>query len=79
MLFLQTIRGVEVYIKNQCLCETLNDYNIMKDKVFFGNHLYCGGDKPVHVNAYTRIRFGRLEFVREYCRANWGSLRKKVA
>ncbi len=51
----------------------------MRDKAFFGNHLYCGGDKPVHVNAYTRIRFGRLEFVCEYCRASWGSLRKKVA
>ena len=43
------------------------------------SRLFCGVDKPVHVNAYTRIRFGRIEFVREYCRANWGSLRKKAA
>jgi hypothetical protein len=40
-----------------------------------GNNLYCGGDKPVHVCAYTRVRRGRLEYVREYCRARWGTKR----
>lgn len=38
-----------------------------------GNGLYCGADKPVHVCAYTRVRFGRIEFVREHCRSEWGS------
>lgn len=39
------------------------------------NRLYCGGDKPARVRAYTRVRYGRIEFVRSHCRANWGSLR----
>lgn len=38
-----------------------------------GIRLYCGGDKPVRVRAYTRVRLGRLEFVRSHCRATWGS------
>lgn len=40
------------------------------------NRLYCGGDKPVRVRAYYRVRLGRLEFVRSHCRANWGSHRR---
>lgn len=43
-----------------------------------GNHLYCGGDKPTHVKAYTRVRFGKVERVREHCRGFWGS-RKRFA
>ena len=43
-----------------------------------GNHLYCGGDKPTHVKAYTRVRLGRIEHVREHCRGFWGS-RKRLA
>lgn len=47
----------------------------MVKNVLFGNYLFCGGDKPVHVRAYTRVRYGKLEFVREYCRALWGTYR----
>lgn len=31
--------------------------------------LSCSLPKGVHVNCYTRIRFGRVEFVREHCRS----------
>ena len=37
------------------------------------SRLFCGVDKPVHVNAYTRIRFGRMEHVREHCRGRRNS------
>ena len=37
------------------------------------SRLFCGVDKPVHVNAYTRIRFGRIEYVREHCRGRRNS------
>lgn len=47
----------------------------MNEVAFIGGHLYCGVDKPVHVRAYTRVRFGRLEYVREHCRRSWGSAR----
>lgn len=40
-----------------------------KVRLRLGNGLYCGGDKPVHVCAYVRIRFGRVEYVREHCRS----------
>mgnify|MGYP003296361759 FL=1 len=43
------------------------------DCSLFGNHLYCGGDKPVRVRAYYRVRNGKLEFVRQHCRGAWGS------
>ena len=29
----------------------------------------CCCDKPVHVRAYVRFRFGKWEFVREHCRS----------
>lgn len=29
----------------------------------------CAGIKPVFVRAYTRIRFGRLEYVTQHCRS----------
>lgn len=38
-----------------------------------GTRLYCGGDKPVRVRAYTRVRYGRVESVCAHCRGNWGS------
>ncbi|MBO7343660.1 MAG: hypothetical protein J6U45_06480 [Alistipes sp.] len=47
----------------------------MDEVAHFGGHLYCGGDKPVHVRAYTRMRRGRIEFVRQHCRGAWGSRR----
>ena len=31
--------------------------------------LACEWPKGVHVTAYVRVRFGRLEFVREHCRS----------
>jgi hypothetical protein len=34
---------------------------------------FCGADRPVHVNAYIRVRFGRTENVCEHCRSKWGS------
>lgn len=34
--------------------------------------LLCGTDKPVHVCAYTRVRFGRVENVREHYRGKRG-------
>lgn len=34
--------------------------------------LFCGADKPVHVCAYIRVRFGRVENVREHCRSKRG-------
>jgi len=34
----------------------------------------CTFPKSVHVNAYTRFRKGRLEYVSEHCRAGWGTL-----
>lgn len=47
----------------------------MKQKLSLksASRLYCGVDKPVHVCAYYRFRLGRKEFVREHCRARWGS------
>ena len=38
-----------------------------------GRKLFCGVDKPVHIDSYLRIRFGRIEIVCEHCRSNWGS------
>lgn len=29
---------------------------------------FCPIDMPVHVCAYVRMRYGRLELVREHCR-----------
>lgn len=34
---------------------------------------FCENSKPVHVNAYLRFRFGRVEFVREHFRAGRNS------
>ena len=45
----------------------------LKLRLKSASRLYCGVDKPVHVRAYIRVRFGRVEFVREYCRSKWGS------
>lgn len=45
----------------------------MNEAANIGSHLYYGGDKPVRVRAYTRFRFGRIEFVRQHCRGAWGS------
>ena len=47
----------------------------MNEVAYFGGRIYCGGDKPVHVRAYTRFRFGRIEFVRQHCRGAWGAKR----
>lgn len=49
------------------LCKT--NSKMKKVRLRLGNGLYCGGDKPVHVCAYVRIRFGRVEYVREHCRS----------
>lgn len=37
--------------------------------------VYCQLDwrKPVYVRSYTRIRYGKVEFVHEHRRAAWGS------
>lgn len=45
----------------------------MKIRESIGRKLFCGADRPVHVNAYIRVRFGKFEFVREHCRSEWGS------
>lgn len=50
-----------------------NNFLVMIGRKESGTRLYCGADKPVHIRAYTRVRFGRIEFVREHCRGNWGS------
>jgi hypothetical protein len=44
-------------------------HNMTKGFLQTSNRLYCGGDKPVRVRAYYRVRLGRLEFVRSHCRA----------
>lgn len=36
--------------------------------------MYCAFPRGVHVRAYTRHRFGRLESVREHCRSHPGQL-----
>jgi len=36
--------------------------------------LTCPAEKPVHVTDYFRFRFGKWEYVREYCRRLPGSL-----
>ncbi len=36
------------------------------------DQLFGEVDRPVHVNAYYRIRLGHLEFVREHFRSAWG-------
>ena len=45
----------------------------MLDKRSNSRKLFCGADRPVHVNTYTRVRFGKTEQVREHCRSEWGS------
>lgn len=45
----------------------------MKNNDANGRRLFCGVDRPVHVNSYIRVRFGRTENVCEHCRSNWGS------
>lgn len=45
----------------------------MKVKFYNGRKLFCGADRPVFVNAYTRVRFGKTEQVREHCRSSWGT------
>jgi hypothetical protein len=45
----------------------------MKFKFSEGRKLFCGVDRPVHVNAYIRVRFGKTENVCEHCRSEWGS------
>lgn len=39
------------------------------------NCLFCSGWRPVFVRAYTRIRFGRLEYVIQHCRSRPGQHR----
>ena len=39
------------------------------------DQLYGDVDRIVHVNAYYRIRFGRVEFVKEHFRKAWGVLK----
>ena len=43
-------------------------------KIPNGRKLFCGADRPVHVNAYIRVRFGKFEFVREHCRSAEGAI-----
>lgn len=45
----------------------------MEDKFSYGRKLFCGADRPVFVNAYTRMRFGKTENVCAHCRSGWGS------
>jgi len=45
-----------------------------RENLSVGDQLYSRGDKPTHVEAYTRIRRGKTENVREHFRAHWGTL-----
>ena len=40
-----------------------------------GNRLNKGGEKPVYVRTYKRVRHGRTEYVKVHYRSNWGSKR----
>lgn len=56
-----------------CFLYTFVEYLNMEKSQKKDSKLYCGADKPVHVRAYTRVRYGRVEYVCQHCRSNWGS------